>query len=332
MDSLQLNIELGERQYGNLPGPIQQWLKEHEMTGTLQVAASGRLPLGDAGAGDLAAMLTMEKLHFVAGEYKGEAEKVSGKLSIKDRRLVLDPLDADTLKGKIHLAADIALADPFDGRIHLTAKDILLEETLRASAGGGGGDPKYKGAVNTEVTLTGPMNKILTRAGGGGSLTLRNGRLVRLRLIADIGQALAQKINSILSIEKQRPADTDSADLEFQFIGDKVHFTKIFAQTPTFAVNGYGDIGFDKRLDLMLNGGPIEKLQSVMDTDRGSGGSGNQVVDAVGNVLHAVGRGATDLAAGVASQVATILVSGTTDEPKVSVEPFRKVRDMLGGK
>ena len=326
LDSLNLDIELNEKQYGSLPGSIQQMLKEHEVTGAVKVAASGRLPLGDPGAGDLTATLSIDKAHFVAGEYKGETENVSAKVILKDRRAVLDHLDADTLKGKVHLDADFALADPFDGRIHLTAKDILIEETLRA-AGGGRGEPKYKGAVNSEITLKGPMDKILTRAGGSGWLKLSNGRLVGLRVLADIGQALAQKINSILSGGKESHSDTDSADLEFQFIGDKVHFTKISAQTPTFAIKGYGDVGFDKRLDLLLNGGPADKLQTAMN-----GGSGSPVVDAVGGLLHTAGREATDLATGLLSQVATVAVGGTTDAPQIRVEPFRKIRDLLGGK
>ena len=329
LDSLQLDIELGQQQYGKLPGQIQQALKEHEVTGTLKLAASGRLPLGDPASGDLAATLSMDKVHFVAGEYKGEADNLSGKVLLKDHRTVLDHLDADTLKGKIHLAADVALTDPFDGRVQLTAKDILMEETLRAAGGGGGGEPKYKGAVNTEITLTGPMDKILTRSGGGGWLKLRNGRLVSLRIISDIGQALAQRISSILTGGKEGRPDTDSADLEFQFIGDKIHFTQIFAQTSSFAIKGHGDAWFDKRLDLLLNGGPPDKLLSALD---GGGGGGNQVVNAVGDVLHAVGRGATDITSGILSQVATIVVGGTTDQPNVRVEPFRKIRDMLGGK
>jgi hypothetical protein len=330
MDSLQLNIELSEKQYGTLPGGVQQMLKAHEVTGTLKLAASGRLPLGDPGSGELDANLSIDKAHFVAGEYKGEAQKVSAKLLLKDRRAVLDYLDADTLKGKVHLSADVNLVDPFDGRLHFAAKDILLEETLRA-AGGGGGKPRYKGAVNTDISLSGPTNKMLTRSGGSGWLRLRNGRLTSLRVMAEIGQALSQKINSVLGGRQDSVQDTDSADLEFQFVGDKVHFTKILAQTATFAVTGYGDVGYDKRLDLLLNGGPADKLQSVMGEGRGQGG-GNPVLNVVGNVLNTVGRGATDIATEAFSQVATIGVGGTTDEPKVRIEPFRKIRDMLGSK
>jgi hypothetical protein len=331
LDALQLDIELGKQQYSKLPGQIQQMLKEHEITGTLKLAVSGRLPLGDAASCDLAATLSMDKAHFVAGEYKGEAKNVNGKLLLKNRRAVLDHLDAETLKGKIHLAADVVMVDPFDGRIQLTVKDIMIEEAMRGVDDSG--KPKYKGAVNADITLSGPMNKILTRSSGDGSLTLRNGRLAGLRVIADIGQALAQKINSILSGEKEsKPdtdTDTDTADLEFQFVGDKIHFTKIFAQTSTFAIKGHGDVWFDKRLNLLLNGGPAQRLQSVTD---GDGGDSNQVVDALGKILHGVERGATDIASEVLSQVATVVVSGTTDKPKVQVEPFRKIRDVMGGK
>jgi hypothetical protein len=40
----------------------------------------------------------------------------------------------------------------------------------------------------------------------------------------------------------------------------------------------------------------------------------------------------TNIATEVLSQVATVVVAGTTDEPKVRLEPFRKIRDTLGGK
>jgi hypothetical protein len=331
LDSLQLGIELGEQQYGKLPGQTQQMLREHEVTGMLQVTASGRVPLGDPASCDLTATLSMKKMHFVAGEYKGEAQNVSGKLLLKDRRAVLDHLDADTLKGKVHLTADIGLVDPFEGRVDLTARGILIEETLRAASGGGEGDgkPKYKGAMDAEVTLTGPMDKILTRSGGGGWLKMRNGRLDSLRIIDDIGRALAQNIKSIFSSEKESRQDTDAADLEFRFMGDRIHFTNILAQTSTFAVRGHGDVWFDKRLALLLNGGSPENLQSITDE---SGRGGNEVINAIGDVLNTIGRGADDIASGVLGQVATVVVSGTTDEPKVRVEPFRKIRDMLEGK
>lgn len=331
LDSLQLGMELGEQQYGKLPGQIQQMLKEHEVTGMLQVTASGRVPLGDPILCDLTVAMSMRKAHFVAGEYKGEAQNVNGELLLKDRRAVLEYLDGDTLKGKVHLTADIGLVEPFEGRVALTARGILIEETLRAASGGGEADGKlkYKGAMDAEVTLTGPMDKILTRSGGGGWLKLRNGRLESLRIIDDIGRALAQNIKSIFSSAKQSRQDTDAADLEFRFMGDKVHFTNILAQTSSFAVRGYGDIWFDKRLALLLNGGSPENLQSVTDK---SGRGGNEVVNAIGDVLNTIGRGAEDIAGGALSHVATVVVSGTTDEPKVRVEPFRKIRDMLEGK
>jgi len=329
LDSLQLSIKLGEQQYGKLPGQAQQMLREHEVTGILKLTASGLVPLGDPASCDLTATLSMEKMHFVADEYKGEAQNVRGKLLLREHRAVLDYLDANTLKGKVHLNANVSLVDPFEGRVYLAARGILIEETLRAASGGqGNGKPKYKGAMDAEVTITGPMDKILTRSGGDGWLKLRKGRLGSLRIIDDIGRALAQNIKSIFSGEKEIRMDTDAADLEFRFMGDKIHFTNILAQTSTFAVRGYGDVWFDKRLALLLNGGSPENLKSVTDE---SVGGGNEVVNAIGDVLSTIGRGAEDIASGVLSQVATIVVSGTTDEPKVRVEPFRKIRDMLEG-
>ncbi len=331
MDSLQLGIELGEKQYGKLPWHIQQILREHEVTGILNVAAFGQVPLGNPASCDLTVTLSMDKVHFVAGEYKGDAENVSGRLLLKNRRAVLDYLDAETLKGRIHLTADVAMVDPFEGQVHLTAKDILLEETLRAASSGNesSGKLKYKGAITTEVTLAAPMGQVLTRSGGGGWLKLRNGRISGLRVIDDIGRALAQNIKSIFSGKKEARLDTDAAHLEFRFMGDRVHFTNILAQTSTFAVRGHGDVWFDKRLALLLNGGSPEKLLAVT-TERGEGG--NEVINVFGSVLNTIGRGTKNIADEVLSQVATIVVGGTTDEPTVRVEGFRKIRDAMDGK
>lgn len=328
LDSLQLAIELGEQQYSKLPGRLQQILREHEVTAGLTVTASGRFPLGDPMSGELSTAMSMPKLHFVSGQYKGEAANVSAKLLLKDRRMVLDHLDANTLRGKVHVAADVSMIDPYAGRVSLAAKGIQIADTLRA-AGGGNGEPKYKGVVNTELTLSGPMKQILTRSGGSGWLKLSNGHLTSTRVVADIGQALAQRVTSIVFGPGKGNADADSADLEFQFVGDKVHFTKIVAQIQTFALNGYGDVWFDKRLNLLLNGGPPDMLRSVLG---GVGASGIPVIGDVGKILGTAERHTVGVATDVLSQVATIVVSGTIDNPKVNVEPFRKIRDSLGGK
>jgi hypothetical protein len=281
-------------------------------------------------SGDLTATLSMDKVHFVAGEYKGEAQNLKANLLLKDRHAVLDRLDADTLRGKVHLDANLALASPFDGRIQLTVRDIRLQDTLRAAGSGGTGKTKYKGIMDADILLTGPMNKILTQSGGSGWVKLHNGRLVGLRVIANVGQALSQKIKSIsFGGPAQSYPDTDTADLEFQFMGDKVHFTKIDAQTATFAITGHGDAWFDKRLALLLNGGQPEKLRAATS---GSGGSGNQVVNALGKLLHGSEHGAQSIGAEILSQVATVVVSGTIDDPQVRIEPFQKIRDMVGGK
>ena len=332
MDAVQLDIELGEKQYGTLPSSLQQMLKEHQVTGALKLTASGQLPLGDPVLGDLTATLSMDKVHFVAGEYKGEARNLKANLLLKDRHAVLDRLDADTLRGKVHLDANVGLIRPFDGRVQLTVREIRLQDTLRAAGGGGGtGNTKYKGIMDADILLTGPMDKILTQSGGSGWVKLHNGRLVGLRVIADVGQALSQKIKSIPFVggQTQSYPDTDTADLEFQFMGDKVHFTKIDAQTSTFAVTGHGDAWFDKRLALMLNGGPPEKLRLATS---GGGRSGNQVVDALGHLLHGAERGAQNIGTEVLSQVATVIVSGTIDDPQVRIEAFQKLRDLVGAK
>ena len=148
-------------------------------------------------------------------------------------------------------------------------------------------------------------------------------------LVRELDPAVGRVVRDELHVDHRGLVGRVAADLEFRFMGDRIHFTNILAQTSTFAVRGHGDIWFDKRLALLLNGGSPENLQSVTDE---SGRGGNEVVNAIGDVLNTIGRGADDIAGGVLGHVATVVVSGTTDEPKVRVEPFRKIRDMLEGK
>ena len=324
IETLQMEIELGEKQYRSLPGQLQQLLAQHEITGMLTFAASGRLPLADPSAGDLIGAMAMERMHFVAGEYQGEAANVGARLRLKEGQAVLEALDAKTLKGTVHLVGEVAATAPFEGQFQLVAKDIQIEELLRGTSRDA--EPKYRGIVSAEITLTGPMNAIRTRAGGAGWLRLREGKLGRLPMMAEIGKALARQIASIFAGKAEASPPTDSADLEFRFLGDRVHFTRILVQNPTFAITGHGDLWFDRRLKLLLNAGPIEKLQLALGGDVHGG---NEVVDVVGTVLNTVGRGAADLTAEVLSQLGTVVVEGTTDEPQIRIEPFRRIRDTL---
>ena len=326
LESLEMDIELDANQYSTLPGSLQEFLAKHEVTGKAMFSASGRVPLGDAMASDLTATLSMEKMHFVAGKYKGEVTSLDAKLRMKDGVAALEHLDAETLKGKVHVDGEIVLADPFKSRVHVTAKDIRLEELFRA-AHLDQSWKEYRGLVNTDVTLTGPMSKILTHAAGGGWLTLREGQLVQFRVLFDIGRALSKTIRESLSREKNTRRNVDAVDLKFQFSGNRVHFTELLAQTSQFAIKGHGDIWFNKRLVLLLNAGALERLQAEMHKETPK--SGNEVFDVIGAVLKGVGRGAADILAGTASILSTVVVKGTIDEPKVRIEPFRKIRDAL---
>ncbi|MCG3180918.1 MAG: hypothetical protein BIFFINMI_03282 [Phycisphaerae bacterium] len=331
LDTLGLNIQLGPSQYEKLPPQLQSLLREHEVTGELKLTASGRLPLGDPTAADLSVNLGMEQCHFVAGEYKGEAQDLKAVAQLKGGHAIVQSLDAQTLRGAVHATADVTLGGDLPGRVYLKADNIRIEDTLRA-AGGGQGQAKYKGLVNAEVTLTGPMAQITTQAGGDGWLTLSEGRVTQLPVLAQIGQALAEKVQSVITGRPPGAADSDSADLRFRFAGDKVHFTKILAQAPTYAVTGYGDAWFDSRLNLLLNGGPIEKVATVLASEEGGEktSSGSPVLDVLGKIGAEGGKIASQVAKEVLAQVYTVVVSGTAGEPKVRVEPFRKIRDWIG--
>ena len=86
----------------------------------------------------------------------------------------------------------------------------------------------------------------------------------------------------------------DTAEVAFTFEGDRANLGQIHAVTRLAALHGHGYIYLDSRLDLLINAGAVEKVESM---------------------LGKVG----DLFGKMSDQVTAYAVTGTLNQPQVRV-------------
>ena len=120
---------------------------------------------------------------------------------------------------------------------------------------------------------------------------------------------------------------TDTADGVFTFEGDRVNLSRLDLATAWAVARGSGDIYLNGNLDLTLNAGPLEKIESVLGkpgelVGRAGGalGTAGDVVGVAGKALGTVGKFVGKAAGAVTDQVMAYAVTGTVQDVKVGVK------------
>jgi hypothetical protein len=283
-----LSLNLQEENLHVLPPALQNLLKSHEVTGQLHVAATGTLPLANWRQAAIQAKGELTAARVAAGRgrvsidtWNWDAEMTGGMATIRKS-------DAQLLGGELHLAGTIPMDASLPANLKLNARNLRIQKLLRASNPGEA--PDFAGNVAADITFSAPLAKWNTEAGGSGTLSIRQGRIDKLPVLGTVFTSL----NNALSKTLGGSALTDSADGNFTFAGNCVRIDLFTATSGELALRGGGTIGFDRRLDLRLNGGPMERLQ---------------------NSLGAVGR----VWASASDAIAGYQVSGTVADPQVSM-------------
>jgi hypothetical protein len=158
--------------------------------------------------------------------------------------------------------------------------------------------PNYSGLLGLTSTLQGPLNQVGRQASGKGRLTLQKARIGRLPVLSTIDEALDRAAEAFMKRER---APHDQLSLDFSFDGDHAHITKLRMNSRWYGLRGHGDAYFDSRLDLAVDGGPIQKLENEI----------GRVGDVLGEITETLVRAR---------------VTGTAADPKIGIELLRQHR------
>lgn len=167
-----------------------------------------------------------------------------------------------------------------------TIDKIELAQALKAAEKGA---LPMAGKISSAGEVRGQFAALPQSLKGSGKIDVREGRLVKLPVIAD----LLSLIEKVAILPKGLASDT--ADVDFQITGNGITITAGEIITAVAAMRVRGDIGYDQSLDLDVNAGVMEKVQGQL----------GEVGDLLGKL--------TDKAL-------TYTVTGTFSKPKVGVK------------
>jgi hypothetical protein len=260
LDTLNLALDVRKGNAHFLPPEIQEVIKTIEMTGQLHIAASGTIPMSNFHQCALHSTADVTDAGFTVGPYRFLADSFASAVDVANGIATIQKADARLLGGEVHLSGTIPLDAGMPARLNLAAKNIQLEKTLRST------DPNslplYAGNVAADVSFAAPLRAWGTQASGGGTLSIRQGRLGNIpvfsRIVTDVGKAVSNNISG------EAKSLTDTADATFSLAGDHVQIDHVIAKSGALGLRGSGSIGFDLQMNLRLNAGPMEGLQAAM--------------------------------------------------------------------
>jgi hypothetical protein len=259
VERLAVSGRLGRAYDAALPPALQRLVKQYDVTGNFETTLAGMINFSFPSYSNLTLEAALTDAFLSQGAYQIPLERLAVQATLADRKLDLNKIDIQALGGRIDGGASVH----FEGEPTLSAlihvRDIRLEETLAGTRGEGEEPLPYAGRVNGQVNLEGPLEKLTEQARGDGRITLVDGRLVKVPVLS----AMRSASKAVLTLGRAKKYD-DEALFEFSFAGDRIHFSRITAETGVIALRGEGDIYFDGRLDLGFNGGPLEKSQNML--------------------------------------------------------------------
>lgn len=310
---IKINVDasVGRGKDDYLPPQLQELLKKHQVRGDITIRVRGQLPLTDYKNGDVLVTAELSDANVTAGEYKVPIKQFVLQAKLAEGRVLLPVAKLDALQGNLSATGQLTLNDTLDSELKLTVADMVIDELFVTP--GTADDPKLAGRVNANINAAVPLAALLPRLApptpqppslrpiqppmpeqwGGGEIHLDRGRLVKLPVIGELTSAIIQ--GSRLFGGKPKPVATEKVDTTFTFQKDVIRLSDFNYLGDLVAARGVGTISLDRKLDLTVNGGPIEKVQSLL---------GKQVGGLIGKV--------TD-------QLVGYRVTGTTDEPKIAV-------------
>ncbi|MCP4834780.1 MAG: hypothetical protein GY895_08430 [Phycisphaera sp.] len=191
-----------------------------------------------------------------------------------------DYLPAGAFDSAIKLATGLRLFASLD------LDKLRLSKVHRIAAS----DPKkiagdVSGGFEVDFNLGRPMASL----GGGGQIEVVNGRFT--------GGPLVGALAKVMRVVTLSVTEKDWAIAEIMIRDERIQITNIEALAGPIGVRGKGWVGLDGRLDLELNGGPLEGLQAT-----------------AGKIGQLTGF--------VTDRFAKYVVSGRLEDPKVKVAPL----------
>jgi hypothetical protein len=254
--SLAIRADLAEEEaVSALPPQVQQIIRDYAIRGMLDASVSGFVDARNLRGNNLTLSANLTDGNFASGEYRVPVAGLELRASLNSMVAQIDSMVINTLGGIIRI--DEANADLGAERTPLRAKwtieGIQLREALRSESNE---DPKMAGIVSGSGQVDTLLGDVRSAMAGGGSISVREGRLVNIPVLSAI-LAAADLLGGLQGKER---GFNDTLDTEFSLTAAGLDLSSLQVVVPVAKFNGTGLIGFDGSLDLRMRGGAVEKI------------------------------------------------------------------------
>ncbi len=274
-----------------LPPQVQSLLMERDARGVLEVRAWGRADLNDPFAGPLTAQMTLREFNIAAGRMRLPIDEARAEATVREGVGTLAAFEAVLLDGQAQATGTAQLRDAaMPAALRWTADRLDLNTLLRSQEDRA--DARLAGRLRGEGTVTLSLDALAESIGGAGSINVENGRLLMVPGITQLADAM-----NIARGARDSRESNHRASASFDLTPSGINVTASEVVTNFLAARGTGTVGYDGTLDLAVNAGPLERVQSLL-----------------GRVGEAIGS--------VTDRLMKYLVRGTVEEPRVTVAPL----------
>jgi hypothetical protein len=221
-------------------------------------------------------------------------DRLESGLGLTSDELTIDELVIHAFDGQTEVQGKVALGAALEGHLTFRGTGLELSDLPRGAAEA----PSLGGTLDFSGELTGSLSSLPERAHGHGELSVRKGRLVHLPMLSTIDAALDRAAEALMRRE-QAGHGHDELRIDFDLNGDHAHIGKLRMNSRWYGLRGHGDVYLDSRLDLAVEGGPVQRLENEL----------GEVGDVLGEITETLVRAR---------------VTGTVGKPKIGIEVLRK--------
>ncbi|MHC4445065.1 MAG: hypothetical protein ACYTF1_09795 [Planctomycetota bacterium] len=289
---LQINAQLGERQYQTLPPNIQNFLRKYKTQGRLNVDLQGQIPFKEPALSSGQLKVNLTNARFAFEDMLLPVEQFTLRLKIADKT-VSSQCKANLLEGTFLASANIKLDKQMPLDLKWKLGSMKLEKAISVAQQG---PSKYAGVITSQGQMNAQIANMPASLKGNGKLRIDKGRLMSLPIIRDL-MILVTKVRLGNNLNPD-----DRAQCDFKLLADHIHLAELEITSPMVVINGSGRIFYDQRLDLDFKVRLLDKLKNQLNRL----GEIGQIIGALSDTI----------------KVVTYNVRGTLAEPKVTVKPM----------
>jgi hypothetical protein len=246
--------------------PLQRLLNKFEVRGRMDVGLAGHLDAKQMDQTNAAASFELQDANVTSGRYHLPVRHMAGTARLHGTDLQIEPLEVETLGGKLINSARVRIDGDRRVRAQAIASNLNLQDLLKADGGGDGSD--IAGIVNADIRVTSSIDELRRVARGNsdglrwgtGYVQVSQGRLVRFPVI----EQLMYATRTLTSMFTGKGQNRDSFETQFLLIDNVVDVTTMVYRGDGVGMRGKGRIGMNGEVSLVVNAGPMERIQATL--------------------------------------------------------------------